>query len=270
MPAPTVQSPPFGCTILGSGSHGNATVIHGPEGNLLLDEGFSKIDICRRLENVSIDPASLRAILITHLHGDHVHPTGCAAFAREFSLPVYFTQKVLPLPEKKHFNAPPDILYFLDDSPFDLCGVRIEPFMVSHDVPTVGFTFSAGGHRIGYATDLGFVSPLVKKRLTGCDLLVLESNYDTRMLRMSNRDPDTKRRIEGDCGHLGNTQSMNALEELLSQNTRYLVLAHISGECNDPELVANRTKERLTELDRRDVAFFLAKQDTPLPTFQLG
>lgn len=269
MPASSVQSSSFGCTILGSGSHGNATVIHGPEGNLLLDEGFSKVEICRRLESVNIDPASLRAILITHLHGDHVHPTGCAAFAKEYRIPVYFTQRVLPLPEKKHFNAPPDILYFLDDSPFDLCGVHIEPFMVSHDVPTVGFTFSAGGHRIGYATDLGFVSPLVKKRLAGCDLLVLESNYDTRMLRMSKRTPDTIQRIEGNCGHLGNTQSMNALEELLASNTKHLVLAHISRECNDPELVSKLTEARLTKLDRRDVAFFLAKQDAPLPTFQM-
>ena len=31
----------FGITILGSGSRGNASVIHGPEGALLLDAGFS-------------------------------------------------------------------------------------------------------------------------------------------------------------------------------------------------------------------------------------
>ena len=133
----------------------------------------------------------------------------------------------------------------------------------------VGFAFSAGGHRIGYATDLGFVSDLVKTKLGGCDLLVLESNYDTAMLRKSKRKLELKRRIAGNFGHLGNTQAMEALEELLPPNTKHLILAHISRECDDYQLVANLTEARLAELHRQDIAFCLASQSDPLKTFCL-
>ena len=155
---------------------------------------------------------------------------------------------------------------YAEGSAFDLCGVHIEPFAVSHDVTAVGFAFTVPGRKIGYATDLGFISELAKVRLNGCDLLVLESNYDTKMLRMSKRQIQTKRRIAGNFGHLGNAQAMIALEELLAPNTKHLILAHISGECNDPEILNPLAEARLAELNRKDISFCLASQSDPLDT----
>jgi phosphoribosyl 1,2-cyclic phosphodiesterase len=89
------------------------------------------------------------------------------------------------------------------------------------------------------------------------------------MLRESKRRLTLKRRIMSRIGHLSNANAMEALEELLAPNTKHLILAHISRECNTPELVASLAEARLAELNREDVSFRLAAQDAPLKTFAL-
>jgi len=257
----------FGCTILGSGSKGNAAVIHGPEGNLLLDAGFSAKELLCRLDRVSVDPCSLRAILITHDHSDHT--SACRIVSNRFGIPAYFIPETVAELAKCSNKVPDEKYLITPGSPLDLCGIHIEPFSVSHDTPAVAFTFSVHSHKIGFATDLGFISNLVKMKLGGCDLLVLESNYDPARLRASARPITLKRRIAGKQGHLGNPDAMDALAELLSPNTHYLVFAHLSQECNDPSLVAELAKIRLNELHREDISFHIASQFDPLETLWL-
>ena len=62
---------------------------------------------------------------------------------------------------------------------------------------------------------------------------------------------------------------MEALADLLSPKTRHLVFAHLSQECNDPEIVASLATARLAELDRADVSFEIASQFEPLETVWL-
>ena len=264
---PSVPSRAFGCTILGSGSKGNATVIHGPKGNLLLDAGFSAKELLCRLERVRIDPGSLRGILITHDHSDHT--SACRVVSRRLGIPAYFTMETAEGLARCSGRCPDEKYLITPGSPLELCGIHIEPFSVSHDTPAVAFTFSVHAHKIGFATDLGFVSNLVKTKLAGCELLVLESNYDPARLRASARPITLKRRIAGRQGHLGNPDAMEALAELLAPNTRRLVFAHLSQECNDPSLVAELAESRLAELHRTDVSFRIASQFEPLETFWL-
>ena len=261
------QSRTFGCTILGSGSKGNASVIHGPKGNLLLDAGFSAKELMCRLERVHIDPCSLRAILITHGHSDHT--SACRVVSDRLDIPAYFIPETLSELSKCANRVPEHKILITPGSPLELCGIHIEPFSISHDTPAVAYTFTVHGHKIGFATDLGFVSNLAKTKLGGCDLLVLETNYDPGKLRASARPITLKRRIAGRQGHLGNPDAMEALAELLSPNTRSLVFAHLSQECNDPALVAELAESRLAELRRQDVSFRIASQFEPLETFWL-
>jgi len=272
-PTPSPSNPPsgksraFGCTILGSGSKGNASVIHGPEGNLLLDAGFSAKELMCRLERVNVDPCSLRAILITHDHSDHT--SACRIVSDRLGIPAYFMPETFCELSKCASKVPARKILITPGSPLDLCGIRVEPFSISHDTPAIAFTFTVHAHKIGFATDLGFVSNLAKAKLSGCDLLVLETNYDPAKLRASARPLTLKRRIAGKQGHLGNPDAMEALAELLSPNTRNLVFAHLSQECNDPGLVAELAESRLAELQRQDVVFRIASQFEPLETFWL-
>ena len=75
--------------VLGSGSRGNAIYVSDGATSILVDAGFSAREIDRRLRSRGIDPAGLKAILITHEHTDHVK--GVERLVRRHRLPVYLT-----------------------------------------------------------------------------------------------------------------------------------------------------------------------------------
>lgn len=258
----------FGITILGSGSRGNASVIHGPEGALLLDAGFSARELENRMKKTGIEPDAIRGILITHDHSDHIK--GCRTFADRHHVQVYLTAPTLKdgernhlLPERKTVIAP--------GSAFELCGITVEPFTLPHDaVDTLGYTFRTGSGKIGVATDLGHLNMLARQKLRGCSVLMLEANHEPSMLQASARPIQLKRRILSRHGHLSNEDALAALDELLTPETVSLVLAHLSSECNDRNLLANMAESRLKNIGRTDILLSIASQDEPLDTFWLA
>lgn len=254
----------FGFTILGSGSKGNATVIHTPQGKLLLDAGFSSRELVRRMQFCGIAPEEIRAMLITHGHSDHI--SGCRVFSDTYGVPAYMTvQSHMELEQKK--KNPEYCILIEPGNPFELYGVTIEPFTVSHDVNAVAYSFVCGERRFTYATDLGFVTSLVLSKLSHCNAIVLESNYDPRILRASDRRESLKRRIMSRQGHLSNEAALDTAVQVLEQRTKILILAHLSQECNDSAEVECRLHERMKELCREDISCRIAKQDQPLETF---
>lgn len=257
----------FGFTILGSGSKGNATVIHAPDGDFLLDAGFSAKELERRMSLCDIDPGDIRAMLITHEHIDHV--SGCRVFGNRYGIPAYMTSETCFLMGRA--NALPEERIIIEPGTrFELCGLTAEPFSVAHDVEgTVAYTFRCGGEKLGYATDLGSFGLLVTSRLKGCRAIVLESNYDVQALRTSSRPESLKRRIMSRHGHLSNDNALECLEQVVSPQTRDLVFAHLSRECNDPDLVAEGLRRKLESLDRPDIRWRVACQDSPLDTIWL-
>lgn len=253
----------FGFTILGSGSDGNATVIHSPDGCILLDAGFSTKELCRRMEAMDIDPCVIRAVLITHEHSDH--SKGCRVFADKFDIPAYLTPNTCRELGKKNL-LPKKKCLITAGSPFTLCGVRTEPFSIAHDVEAIAYVFSYDGQKLGFATDLGHINLLVTQKLKGCHAIVIEANHDMTMLRNSARPLHLKRRIMGRHGHLSNDSTLEALSELLTEDTRELIFAHLSRECNSIELLEELARERLVNLCRSDILFKIAVQAFPLDT----
>ena len=76
------------CTLF-SGSSGNAAVLRTEGGALLIDCGMSGRQVLSALQTARIDPAELRAVLVTHEHSDHVK--GVGVISRKLNLPVYAT-----------------------------------------------------------------------------------------------------------------------------------------------------------------------------------
>lgn len=257
----------FGFTVLGSGSQGNATVIHSPEGMLLLDAGFSAREIQRRMALRNIDPHGIRAMLLTHAHSDHI--CGCRVFADRFGIPVYMTASVFRELDKND-ALPKQVTVIEPGSAFELCGVTVDPFPVTHDVEAVAYIFLHGGSRIGYATDLGSVTMPIVAKLHGCDAVVLESNYDTGTLVASGRPERVKRRILSRQGHLSNDSALEALEQILTARTKQVVFAHLSRECNDFDMVEQGLRLALKRMSRPDVFCEVARQDMPLETLWIG
>ena len=257
----------FGITVLGSGSSGNASIIHGPGGKILLDAGFSAKELEKRMQERSIEPESVRAVLITHEHGDHTK--GCRVFADRYGIDVYMTGPVCRIAEKNKFLPENRVIFSPGDS-FELCGVWVGAFTLPHDaMDTVGFVFECNGEKIGIATDLGHVNSLIKERLRGCSLIMLESNHDPDILRNSDRALSLKRRILSRHGHLCNADACAALEEIITEKTRKIILAHISHECNREEIAQQYAANLLARLNREDIILRVALQSAPLESFFL-
>jgi len=258
----------LGVTVLGGGSQGNSLLIHTGEAGLLVDAGFSRKEILRRLVKTNVDPALVKMILVTHEHGDHTK--GCRVLSNHLNVPVCASYRTFEYLRGDRGEKWENTRIFNPGTTFKFEEFSISPFSVQHDsIDPVGFVIETGEYKIGIATDLGCVNELVKRRLNDCDALVIESNYDQVLLRDSNRALSLKRRIMGRHGHLDNRDAMLALPELLTARTRFLFLTHLSSECNDENLVRKLAEDKLHEMQRTDIVLHVVKQHDPLETVWL-
>ena len=263
----------LGITALGSGSGGNSFVVHSADGNILIDAGFSRKELIRRMTEVDVEPSSIQAVLLSHEHDDHLK--GCRIFCDQFKIPLCISFETLEhlnaeREEKKKNKLPRHIHEFSTGSPFELVGMTIWPFTVSHDaIDPVGFVIESKDRKIGFASDLGVINNLVKQRLRDCDILILEANYDLDMLRRSDRQIHLKKRIAGMNGHLNNTDAIAALSDLLTERTKVLMLVHASSECNDYELVRTLAREQLEKMQRNDIVLKVIEQHKTLESIIL-
>ena len=86
------------------------------------------------------------------------------------------------------------------------------------------------------ATDIGAVRDGWLREVEGADVLLLEANHDVDTLKASRYPYELKRRILSTRGHLSNDDAGKAAAELAKRGVRVIVLGHLSGENNFPEL----------------------------------
>jgi phosphoribosyl 1,2-cyclic phosphodiesterase len=78
-----------------------------------------------------------------------------------------------------------------------------------------------------------------------------------------------KQRILGRHGHLSNVAAAEAAAQIMSAGLRHLYLAHLSRECNKPELAQHVMAEQLHHIGATHVRLQLAAQDVPCETLEL-
>lgn len=258
----------LGVTILGSGSKGNATLIHCGHDAILIDAGFSRSEFKKRMALAQLpQDLQIRAILVTHEHADHVK--GLRVCSEALNVPVYATRRCADS-LRSHDSKLDNFMLIAPGGAFSLYNFNIVPFSIPHDaVDPVAFTVTCGNYKVGVATDVGNGNNLVAYELRDCDTLVLESNHDLNMLAASQRPWPLKQRIMGNQGHLSNVAAADLLQKVITHHLQHLVLAHISHECNRPEIAFDCTAKRLAQLDRKDIELSVADQDQPLQTVWL-
>ncbi len=247
---------------LGSGSRGNATLVESGRSRLLIDNGFSRRELERRLAVLGVEPSSIDALLLTHEHCDHAK--GVAAFAVHYGVAVWTspgTWKGTGAPEVPRLR-----LFSGHDSRVLIGGVRVQPYPVPHDTrEPCQFVLEADGRRLGMLTDAGCVTPHMRDTLSGCDALILECNHDPDLLRSGPYPPALQRRVGGRFGHLSNAQAAGLLDSLQSTAIK-LLLAHVSEKNNRPDLVMKAVCEVSESLAERAL---LAEQDRPGPWIEV-
>ncbi len=255
-------------TILGSGSAGNCAYLETAETRLLIDAGFSPKQIRTRLASIGHVPENLSGILITHEHIDHI--AGLVGIAQKLSIPIYCnrdTKDAIEFTLKTQFECH---LFRTGDS-FELGDISVDTFSIPHDAADpVGFLLRTPRGNVGFLTDLGHATKLVLERVRTAHVLVLESNHDVKMLQDCPRRPwSLKQRILGRHGHLSNEAAADAATEIMSAELRQLYLAHLSRECNKPDLAHRVMTDRLQKIGATHVRLETAAQATPCPTLPL-
>ena len=233
---------------LGSGSKGNATVVHYGDTYILIDCGFSVKETEKRLSLRGLQGSDLAAILVTHEHSDHIR--GVLPLAKKYQLPVMMTAGTSKsLDNNSNSNANINFSLFESDLTFHVGDLKIVPVSVAHDArEPVQFVVKGGGMTLGVLTDLGSVTPHVLDNYCCCDGLLVESNHDTAMLASGSYPPSLKQRVGGDWGHLNNQQTRHLLENIQIEQLQQLVIGHISQQNNHVDLVEKELSRLCSEL----------------------
>lgn len=251
-----------------SGSSGNALFVRYGDTGLLIDAGKPGRTLTDALRRIDVAPETLSGILVTHEHSDHV--SGVGVMARKYHLPIYATAGTWKGMAGKNLGEIPAELKreIRPEEDFYLGQMNILPFSIPHDAAQpVGYRIACGGMSVSTATDLGHFSRRVFDHIRGSSLVLLESNHDPDLLRANPRySAWLKQRILGDHGHLSNEACGEALVQLTETGTRCVILGHLSGENNRPDLamaVSTAAAERAGIRPGKDIRLDIALRDTP-------
>lgn len=240
--------------VLSSGSKGNTTYIETDNAKILIDIGNTSKYVKEKLEGFGVDPASLDAILITHTHVDHIK--GLKVFENKYHVPVYIT-KIM----HKSLDFIDDYVW-IDKDEFDIKDIHVTPIKTSHDAPdSRGYVISNKDKSIVYITDTGYINEKYFDILKNKNIYIMESNHDVEMLTNGKYPFNLRQRILSDKGHLSNADSSKYLSAFIGDNTKYILLAHLSEENNTETLAYETLTNRLIEDKKKVDNIIIAKQD---------
>ena len=244
-----------------SGSWGNSHFVRAGETGILIDAGQSGKQILANMAASGCGSQSaIKAIIVTHAHRDHV--AGVGVLARLLGVDVYATEGtwfemnaiIGDIPEKQHKTIE-------CSGKWSIGCLDIEAFPTSHDaLESVGYVIRSEEKALGIATDAGVFTSRMEQVLRDMHLLVLEANHDLDMLRTGKYPYFLKKRIAGINGHLSNNDAGNALRKIAGNETRHVVLAHLSQENNTWEKAMETVMQAVPHMQQ---ALSVAPRCTP-------
>lgn len=229
--------------ILGSSSSGNCALLITESCRVLIDAGFSAKRIGEMLEDSGESIDEIDAVFLTHEHSDHI--AGMRGLSRRPDLKV-FANHATAQAVQRGLERQMDWGIFETGAVIRFRDLDIETFSIPHDAyDPVGFVFHNGGNgdlfsprrRVAWVTDLGYAPQLIREKIRGADILVVESNHCARLLQESDRPWSLKQRIAGRHGHLSNDAARELLASIDRPAWKHVLLAHLSRECNSLDAV---------------------------------
>ena len=155
---------------------------------------------------------------------------------------------------------------------FELNDLKIFPFSTPHDaVDPCGFNIFKDQKKISIATDLGHISKDILNCLENSSFVMLESNYDSDVLKYSSYPYLLKKRIAGPNGHLENCTTGKTIAHLINSGLENALLIHLSKENNFPELAYRTVVEELQKQNylENSISLNVAPRDLPSNLFKV-
>ena len=260
------------CCSLYSGSSGNSFFIQSDNSKILIDAGVS----CKKIEtalkndfNLSLN--DIDAIFVTHEHLDH--SKGLNLISSKYNLPVYASSGTWSALKEKTEKISNENKKIIDlDKSFEFKDLRIFPFSTYHDAAQpCGFNIYNNNSKISIATDLGHIDDRIFKNLKDSSFIMLESNYEPNILKISSYPFNLKRRILSEHGHLSNGEAGETISKLMKHGLKEALLIHLSKENNVPEIayetVIEKLKNKNCNLD--NINLNIAPRDNPSKIFNI-
>lgn len=221
---------------LNSGSNGNCYYIANDNDAVLVDTGLSCRETEKRLAQLGLSMHRVKAIFISHEHTDHIK--GLPALAARYKLPVFISPKTY---EYSKLSLPAEMLQWISGhQQVQVGSLTITAFPKIHDAyDPHSFLISHAGITVGVFTDIGKCCKNVSGYFSKCHAAFLEANYDEDMLANGSYPIYLKKRITGGRGHLSNKQALEIFNRHRAPYLSHLLLSHLSGDNNDPSLLAN-------------------------------
>lgn len=225
--------------VIASGSKGNCCYIETKNTKILIDIGLNCITTERKLIEKNINPEEIEGIFITHTHKDHVE--GLRVFNKKHKAKAYLTETMY-----KELNQELKNYEFIGETT-KIKDLTITAIKTSHDAEdSNGYIIENEDKQIVYITDTGYINIKNHKKLKDKTMYILESNHDVEMLMNNPNYPyHIKQRILGDKGHLSNKDSAYYLKKFIGENTKHIILAHLSEHNNTDELALKTLKETI-------------------------
>ena len=251
-------------THLGTGSRGNSTLLETPNAKILVDQGFSGVQLKKRLARLNLEPEDIDCVVISHHHGDH--GGGACVVQSKWNIPVLANERTA-----LELGLNPELTKYFDSLDLVKIGdyLTLLPVPVPHDgSDNVAFIASHGGERAAIITDLGSWTDELITHVRGCEHISIESNYDHHRLVSGPYPYSLKDRITGRGGHLSNDQTGQFLAEVCTEATRTITLTHLSEKNNMPHIAESTVLYYIDEIFSGDLK--ISMQDGPEFSHYIG
>ncbi|MBO7563158.1 MAG: MBL fold metallo-hydrolase [Bacteroidales bacterium] len=238
---------------LSSGSSGNCYYFSDGKVSFLVDAGVGPRTCSKKLSEKGIRLQDIDFILVTHDHSDHIKALWL--ISSKYHKPVFATDAVAgalhhSMYTKGKLGGSLHTINIGEEE--DICSVKVTAFEVSHDATqTVGYFIEMDGRRITLVTDCGRMTSQIAEYAKKADVLILESNYDEKMLEEGDYTYVLKERIRSGSGHLSNSEAAQALKDIWKNRQASLsriFLCHLSDNNNTPELALGCSGEALRQI----------------------
>ncbi len=261
---------------LASGSSGNCYYLGNENGGILIDAGIPLADISKALnhEGINLKNGTIKAILITHNHADHIRTVG--QLTSLCHCPVYASEKVHRAIAHCRYiyeDLSPYRRYLSLDEETNILGFQVKAFLVPHDSKeNFGYHIRLRDFKFTLATDIGEITADIEYYSSLANYLVVEANYDEDMLFSGNYPAFLKKRVSGPLGHISNRETADLLAKIYHQDLKKVWLCHLSKENNSPELCLKTIDNRLFLEGIRagkDLDLMTLNRHTPSPMYLL-
>lgn len=243
-------------SLLASGSKGNCCFVETKSNSFLIDAGMTCAYIDKELNTIGKTGKDIDAVFITHTHADHIN--GLKVFVKKYNPIIYVGEKMY----QELRNIVWSDNYVIIDKELIIDDLKITAIKTSHDADdSMGYIFEENGHSLVYITDTGYINAKNHQKLSNKNMYILESNHDIDMLMNNPKYPyHLKQRILGDKGHLSNKDCSYYLSKFISENTKYIILAHLSEHNNTPALALEELKKTLQTNNKKCDNIIVAEQ----------